>query len=342
LENDEMATKPKPEAPLRVLIAGCGEMGGKHLRGWRNSGLATVVGAVNRNPERLQGFLKEHDVPHGGRDCEAMIRELRPDVVSVCLPAFMHADATCCAAAAGCHVFCEKPIALTLEDGRRMIDACRGNGVLLGIDFQRRFWGNTQFYREQVAANYFGRPVVWKRLDVREVRPKTLMHEKNGNGGAIVDCAVHWFDQWRTILGQDPVRIYARGGVFGRGKKRLACVEEFAPDTGVITIEYASGDVGELTMCWGLPEQSADLEAEFVIGPNAWASRTGQRIEACSGSETLAREIEPFTHDRIVAEFAKAVLGTGPNPATGEDGLFALRIALAALESIETGQPVDL
>ncbi len=325
----------------RVVIIGCGDMGQTHAGAWQENPHTTIVGASDPLEERLQAFAEKYKVPDTSADYQTVIDQAQPDIVSVCVPAFLHPEVTAYAAERGAHVLCEKPLALTIEEARTMITGCAEHGVLLGTCFQRRYWGNTVFYKKQVAEGTFGTPIFWKRQDIREVRPKTLMHEKRGNGGAIVDCAVHWFDQWRTILNANPIRVYARGGCFGRGKPLLKDIQNFAVDTGMITVEYEGGHVGEVTMCWGLPEKTQAVEAEVVMGPNAVATRKGSTITLNSGNSSESEDVSPFSHQPIINAFADAVIEGAPLPATGEDGLIALRVSLAALESMETGKPVN-
>lgn len=332
----------KNQETRRVVIIGCGDMGNTHAGAWHENARTTIVGAADPLAERLNNLAEKYQVPTTGADYHTVINETRPDIVSVCVPAFLHPEVTAYAAEKGAHVLCEKPLALTVEEAQTMINGCKKKKVILGTCFQRRFWANTLFYKKQVAAGAFGSPIFWKRQDVREVRPKTLMHEKKGNGGAIVDCAVHWFDQWRTILNADPVRVYARGNCFGRGKPLLKNIQDFAIDTGMITVDYDGGHVGEVTMCWGLPEKTPAVEAELAMGPKAVASRNGRTITMNAGTDSMTEELPGFSHQPIINAFAAAVIDGAPCPATGEDGLIALRTALGALESMETGKPVDL
>jgi predicted dehydrogenase len=327
--------------PLKVVIVGCGGMGSTHAAAWAETDGVAIAGAVDILPDRVAALAAKHAIPKTGDDYTAMLDAVQPDIVSVCVQADLHPAVTCYAAQRGAHVLCEKPIALTVEEAQQMIDTCRAHGVQLGIGFQRRNWTNTAFYKARVDAGEFGRPIYWKRSDIREVRPKLMMHEKRGNGGPIVDCAVHWFDQWRVILGRDPVRVYARGACHGKGKARLADVKDFAPDIGIITVDYAGGDVGEVTMDWGLPEGTASLETEIVMGPEALAFREGNTITMRKGPWTRTENMET-SHLPLMRAFADAVRDGKPCPIRGEDGLMALKVALAALESIETGRPVDI
>ncbi|MBN1864712.1 MAG: Gfo/Idh/MocA family oxidoreductase, partial [Victivallales bacterium] len=235
---------------LKVVVVGAGDMGGHHVRGWRNSGRAEVIGIAEVSKERLEAFQKEHGIAEGDAEYKKLIERTEPDVVSVCVPAFLHMPVTTFAADSKCHVLCEKPIALNVKDAETMIKSCKKNKVLLCVDFQRRYWGQTKAYGKWMDEGVLDRPILWRMLDLRSIRPKKLMHDKNGNGGPIIDCAVHWFDQWRLLFKSEPTSVYARGFCFAEGKEELKSIKDKAVDTGAITVEYASGDIGELTVCW--------------------------------------------------------------------------------------------
>jgi predicted dehydrogenase len=329
------------EEILKVVIVGCGDMGEMHAGGWKESDITEIVAVADCDEERLGKFMEKHEVKNGARDYRELIQEYKPDVVSVCVPAFLHREVTEFAANSGCHVFCEKPIALTPEDAQAMIDCCKKNNVQLGIDFQRRYWGNTKFYKELFADKTLERPVIWKQADVREVRPKILMHSKSGNGGSIVDCGVHWFDMWRYLFESEPVSVYARGFCFGEGKKEIEMIKDKAIDTGVITVEFDSGDIGELTMCWGLPSKTSAFTDQTILAQNGISRMQNGIITLNCGRWQTTEKCE-FSWSPIIVDFAKAIASGEPSPVRGEDGLAALKMAMAALESIETGEIVML
>jgi predicted dehydrogenase len=329
------------EKKLSVVIVGAGDMGGKHCAGWKDAG-CEVVGVADLDEERLEAFRKEHGIAESGSDYRKVIDAVKPDVVSVCVPVCLHREVTVYAAEAGCHVLCEKPIALTVEDARVMIDACERAGRLLCIGFQRRYEGGTGAFKRLVGNGALGRPVIWKAMDLREVRPKILMHSRSGNGGSIIDCGVHAFDQWRYVFDSEPVSVYACGGCFGEGKERLAAVGDKAVDTGVITVKFASGDVGELTLGWGLPEETPGKTNEMLIGPEGRTRSAEGGVEAVSGKNILKEETNGEGRPNMIKDFVSAIATNGASPISGHDGVAALKVALAAVESIETGRLVEM
>jgi predicted dehydrogenase len=327
---------------LKVVVVGAGDMGGRHVEGWRNSGRAEVIGIAEANKERLDAFRKKYDIGEGDSDYKKLIEKLKPDVVSVCVPAFLHMPVTVFAANAGCHVFCEKPIALNAGDARTMIDCCRKNNVLLCIDFQRRYWGHTRSYGKLIEDGILEKPILWRLLDLRSIRPKILMHDKNGNGGPIIDCAVHWFDLWRHLFKSEPVSVFARGFCFAEGKEKLKMIKDKALDTGAIIVEYASGDVGELTVCWGQPEGTPDLEDEMLIARNAVAKRNGPMITIHKGKWRMEESVKLDDWNSLISAFAEAIVQKRSSPVSGDDAIVALKVSLAAIKSIETGEIIHL
>jgi len=328
---------------LKVVIVGTGDMANRHCQGWTASGMADIVAVVGgKNLERLEKFQEEHNIRHGSCDYRKTIDKFKPDVVSVCVPVPFHPEIAIYAAEAKCHVFCEKPIALTIEDGEKMIAACRGNGVLLGIDFDRRYWEDYLLYQQLIEDNALGRPLIWKRFDIRSIRPKILMHDKNGNGGVFIDCAVHWFDMWRHLFDSEPTTVYALGGCWGKDKPQLRTIQDKALDTGVITVKYASGDVGELSTSWGLPVDTPTVEGDILVGPKGYCRFDGKMVETVAGAHRSVKEVKLEEWGPIITDFTQAVLGMKKNPVPGEDAISASKVALAAIESIETGTVVEL
>jgi predicted dehydrogenase len=174
-----------------------------------------------------------------------------------------------------------------------------------------------------------------------------MMQERFGNGGPFVDIGVHAFDLWRGLFQSEATRVTARAHTFARYQPEAASVREFAPDTGSTIVEFASGDLGVLNVSWGMPRgvDLADEAGWVVIGPDGylkvddrWRARLARRGESIAEIAPLATR--PIDDD--VVDFAARLREGRPPFADGVDGQRALRIALAALESIETGKTVEL
>ena len=333
---------------LGVCVVGCGHMGQIHAQGWQAIPAAKVIAVVDALPERAQKLARLLDcAPY--TDYTAAISRPDVDVVSVCIPTCYHAEVTIAAAELGKHVLCEKPIALTLIDADRMIAAAQANQVKLGLGFMRRHTPVLADLKARLANGEFGHPGMYHAADVRELRPKREMHDARANGGPVIDMAVHLIDVWNTIFDSAPVSVSAQGFALGKDRPEIAHLGEIAVDTASIQVRYASGDVGVFVMSWGLPPKvNPENHPDQFYG----AEGLGEVYYAAGKQElrnlrengfwqTLAISHENM-YNRQIAAFARWVLTDEPFPATGEDGKLALKVALAALESIRIGETVHL
>lgn len=322
-----------------VLVVGAGDMGGRHARGWARAH-ARVVGVVDPDRSRAR-----HTADEVGAEAFPTLAAglVHPDVttVSVCTPTYLHADATVTALDAGKNVLCEKPAALTLEQGERMRAAERASGKRLRIGFMRRF--DPASHRIQKTCRELGGPLLAQATIVAGIRPKLLMHDAHANGGPVIDMCCHVFDQWAILFGERPMRVRAHGYTFGSQKIELETIQSKALDTAFLTLEYPSGGVGQVQVSWGLPRGVEATETHVYLGPEGvvtvdWPGEVVHR----DGRGTVrwtAPAIDPW--DEEIAAFHDELTGRQAAPlATIEDGIAALRTSLAVLESVASGRDV--
>ncbi len=329
--------------PLRVCVVGAGDRGQVHARAWQAQG-ARVVAVADVDQARAQA-LAEACGARPFLDWREAVAQPDLDVVSVCVPAAYHAPVAVAAMEAGRHVLCEKPAALSLADADRMLATARRQGVRLGFFFQRRFGADVAELRRLVAEGELGRPVLMQVVIGNTIRPKRAMHDLRQNAGPIVDYCCHWFDLWRAVFGADPVRVRATGLTLAAGRPELAGIAEVAPDTAVIAVDYASGDVGAITISWGLPPGVRAPGLQVLLGPRGSVRLQGLEFEACrEGAEVSrwsVRHAQDLNH-ALVQDFAAAVAQGREPTVTGEDGRRALAVSLGALLSLRTGQAVPV
>ena len=336
------------ERKLGVCVVGAGAMGARHAEGWSTVDEARLIAVADVDEGRARRLAEEYGFVRWTTDYREVVASDEVDVVSVCTPAFYHPEVAVFAAQQGKHVLCEKPIALTLEGADRMIDAARSSGVKLGIGFQLRFSKATKELKKLFRRGEIGRPVMWRRnasAPIRTIVGKPAMHDlKRGNGGPVVDESCHTFDLWRVVLGGEPVRVTARGFTFAEGREELKDVEELAPDTAAVIVEHSSGDIGVLTITWGLPPGAYGGSMADILGPEGAIvfAKDGLKVIKEGGEE---REIPcPLGGEKAeeIRHFARAILEGGEPEATGEDGRIALQVSLAALESMRKKEPVSI
>jgi len=336
------------KATLGVCVVGAGAMGTQHANGWATVEEARLVAVADVDEERARRLAQGRGFATCTTDYREVVASEEVDVVSVCTPAFYHAEVTVFAAQHGKHVLCEKPIALGLDEADRMIDTAHSCGVKLGIGFQRRFASTTRELAELFWHAEIGRPVMWREntsAPIRTVVGKPAMHDlKQGNGGPVVDICPHIFDLWRVVLAAEPDRVTARGFTFARGREELKGVEELAPDTAAIIVEHSSTDIGVITITWGLPPGVQGGSMRDILGPEGAVvfADDGLRVVKQGGEERRIPCPQGDEKAKEVRHFARAVLEGDEPKASGEDGRIALRVSLAALESMATGEPVSL
>ena len=334
---------------LGVCIVGCGYMGRIHAERWSRVTEARIIAVVDIDRSRADDVANLYRLDGYYTDYLDAIALPEVDVVSVCIPTNLHAEVVIEAARLGKHILCEKPIALTLEDADRMIAAAQENDVRLGLGFMRRHSPVLSQLKERLAAGEFGRPVLYNASDIREMRPKHVMHDARINGGPVIDMAVHLIDLWTYIFDSHPVSVSSQGLKLAVDRQEIAHIADVAIDTATIVVKFASGDIGTFVVSWGLPfKVNPPGRYDQIYGAHGLGEvyYTTNKQELLSIVETGAWQTLDISHEDMyqnqIDSFTRWVLAGESFPATGEDGKSALRVALAALESIQKGASVQL
>ena len=188
----------------KVLLVGLGAMGAGHYfahKGSRYSNLAAVCDInYDMAKEKLSNF--QSDTPLFA-DMEEAIREVKPDVVDIVTPTYTHAELAIKAMEAGCDVLCEKPMALTVEDCRRMIEASERTGRRLMIAHVVRFMAPYMYLKSVAEGGRMGRLL---RLGMKRIsaipRYNDWMQKFDLSGGVILDLSIHDVDFVTYLLGE--------------------------------------------------------------------------------------------------------------------------------------------
>ncbi|WP_338544545.1 Gfo/Idh/MocA family oxidoreductase [Pseudomonas benzopyrenica] len=307
----------------------------RHLHGARLVALADPApGAAARLGETL-------DVAHIHSDPQALIEDPAVEAVVIVAPARSHAELVVAAARAGKPVFCEKPMAVTLEEADRAIAACAEAGVALQVGFNRRFATSFRNARELIVQGRIGTPQLLRSLtrdpalhDPAAVKPWTIF----------LETLIHDFDTLNFFNpGARAVQVYAVADALVRPDFR----DRGLLDTAVVTIRYDNGAIATAEASFQAV-YGYDVRGE-VFGSagmlTAGDARTSELV--CYGAEgisqTTQRSDAELLRDAYLAElraFVDAVREGTPVPVGGHDARAALAIALAAIESVQTGQPV--
>jgi predicted dehydrogenase len=327
-------------AALRVGVVGGGFVAGVHLAAWRQLGARRLV-VFDVHPERTRA--RASDVGAEPMDSlDDLIAAV--DVVDVCTPTDSHRATVEAAAAAGRDVICEKPIARSLADALALSAACDRAGVRLLVAHVVRYFPEYAAAQAAVAAGRIGRPAVL-RLRRESSRPRkgadSWIFDEARSGGLILDLMVHEFDFARWIAGEVE-SVMAR---------QVRDASGHDVDFAVAILRHAGGALSHVTGAWSYPppvfrtgfELAGDaglIEYESVDQqPIVRYLHAGQPDEAVGLPASPVAE-DPFTLE--LADFARA-LATGTTPRVAvEDGIAALRVGLAAIESSRRGLPVAI
>ena len=230
---------------LRTGIIGCGKVGDFHAKAFEALENSEFTAVCDNNIERAKAFADRYGVK-AYDDIEAMIRECKLDVVSVCTPHPLHANPAVVAADCGCNVLIEKPLASSLEDCDRIIEAGDRNHVTIGTMVQRRFYRPCMRIHQAIEDGKIGRPVLgmvtmlgWRDKNYYDSDPWRGSWKGEG-GGVMVNQAPHQIDLLQWYMG-DVDEIY---GVWKNLNHPYIEVE----DTAVAVIKFKNGGVGNIVV----------------------------------------------------------------------------------------------
>ncbi len=325
-----------------VALIGSGRMGAFHAETLAlrlpQARLAAVVDPAPGAAERLAGAL---GADRAYTDVVQAWDDPAVDAVVIAAPARSHADLAAAAAAAGKHVFCEKPMAVTLPDADRAIDAARAAGVVLQVGFNRRFAADWRAARGLLDDGTLGTPRLLRSLtrdpggfDPSRVKPDTVF----------LETLIHDFDTLRFLNpGAEAEEVYAVADALVEPGWR----DRGLLDTAVVTVRFDNGAVAVAEACFEAA-YGYDVRGE-VLGSGGMVTmgdgrRSGMALSGPAGRlvETVRgdQELFPEAYTAELAAFVDAVRAGTPATVTGEDARAALAIALAAAESVRAGRPV--
>lgn len=338
---------------LKVGIVGCGDMGAKHASAWQQQANVRVVACCDLDHDRARG-LGDSIGARSFAGWQEMLQGSGADVISICVPTSFHAEIAIAAVTSGCHVLCEKAIALTLEDADRMIAAADTHHRVLLVSHQYRSLRYSREVRRLIDGGRLGSPLYAHFAEMREVRPKLAMHMPSMNGGPFHDMAGHLIDMFRFWTGSEPLSVLAHGGAWGAGKKRLAGLPDLGMDTIAMQARFEGGHVLSINLSWGLPEGTPSYSSLLVHGPEAFVElQDHSSPNRCVGD--VSKDLRLVVRSAHGAEeVACAQMDNGPAPVitsliraieTGETSEFrasearrALALILAAERSCRSGE----
>ncbi len=335
---------PQPRARLRAAVVGLG-IGRDHILGYRRHPLCDVVAIADPNASLRQDIARRMKIPAAYADLETLLAQEQPDIVSIAVPNDLHAPLAVQAMEAGVHVLCEKPMAHTLADARRMQEAAERTGQRLMINFSFRFSATARALKAVVKEGrlgdiYYARSV-WHRRDGIPGRTGWFSDRARSGGGPLIDLGVHRLDLALWLMGYPrPISVSAVD-FNARGTRRMGAgfsVEDMA----AAFIRLDSGAVLSLEASWIGHIRERELMETRLVGTRGglkqWNLKEGYEFAAeyyTNGpngpvNQAIARrqKAEPSQY-----EFVDAIIADRPHPAPGSEGLVVQEILDAIYRS---------
>jgi myo-inositol 2-dehydrogenase / D-chiro-inositol 1-dehydrogenase len=335
-------TSRKRSGTLTVAIVGVGRMGRLHARLLaQQEQVAQLLVA-----DALPGRASEAASALGATPVDAVDDAIqRADAIVIVANTEAHSGLVRKGIARGIPVFCEKPLAATLEETNELVRLVDSSGIQLQVGFQRRFDPAYRAAREQVESGALG-TIYQVRMTAHDHEPPPEEYIPT-SGGWFRDSAIHDFDAIRWMTGSEVEEVYAVGGV--RGYPFFAKYNDV--DTAVATLRMADGTVGVLAGGRHNP-RGYDIRME-VLGSR-------DNVAMGLGPHTPVRSLEPGApqpeppewpsflqrfeeaYRNELLEFLLVALGERESPCTARDGLEAMRVSVAATQSLRDHRPVKL
>lgn len=329
---------------LKVGIIGAGRIGQVHAKSITyHIPQAEILAISDIYEDGAAKVANELGIPAYYKDYQKILENPDIDAVLICSSTDTHADIACEAAAAGKHIFCEKPVDLTVAKIKKVIEAVDKAGVKLQIGFNRRYDHNFAQIKKLEQDGKIGKLQTIK-ITSRDPEPPAIEYVKV-SGGIFLDMTVHDFDMARFI-GGEVEEVYANATVM----VDPAIGEAGDVDTALVTLKFKNGAVGVIDNC-----------RKASYGYDQRLEVFGSKGQATAGNDTptnvlfidengnvsdkplyffLERYMQSFTDE--MTQFIDCVLNDKPTQTTVYDGLEALRLGLAAKKSVAEHRPVKL
>lgn len=340
---------------LNIGIIGCGKIAQvRHLPEYAENPDARIVGLYDLNQERARELARVYGA-EAYPTMEALLKDPKIDAVSVCTANNSHADVAVAALRAGKHVLCEKPMATTLEDCERMLEAARESDRYLMIDQNQRLAGAHQKARELIRAGAIGRVLTF-RTAFRHGGPETWSVDPGQNTwffdksraamGAMADLGVHKTDLIQYLMDQTVVETTAH--LCTLDKKFSDGTPITVDDNAFCLYRMSGGAVGTMTASWtnyGPEDNSTVINGtEGVLRIYDDPAHTLVLMKKDGNTEYFdvdqIQTNDNQTKSGIIDLFVAHLLDPSVEGIDAENVISAMRAVFASIESSETGRGV--
>ena len=331
---------------LGVGVLGVGEMGRRHADNIRRLvPEARLVAVADAAVERARQVAAELEIEHSYGSLEAMLECRELEAVLIATPDKFHAEAIRIAARARKNILCEKPLALKMADAHAALDAVSKAGVQLQIGFMRRYDPAYAAAMKRIEAGEIGVPVIFKSVGRDKDAPPLAAYQSNLNGMVFYNNTIHDFDLARWLMKDEISEVHSYATVTIRPE--VARYGDVV--ASVANLQFRHGAIGNVESYvqavygYDVRTEIVGSKGSILVGSIRQAPAT--LLTADGGLQTLADYFLTRFQDAYLAEvrdFVQNILNDRPFRVSGEDGLKALAIAVAAENSYLRKQPVKV
>ena len=305
---------------------------------------ARLVAVADQKAELAEQFARDFDVPKWYRSHQELLADKDVEAVAVVTSTSTHKEVVLDAVGAGKAVFCEKPIAMSLEEASEMLQKVEAARVFFQPGFQRRFDAGYVAAKKQIEAGVIGTPVVLTSTSRDPYRPPLEFCDPKVSGGMIADMGIHDFDVARMYMG-DVKSVCAIGCTLAYPE--MKSVGDI--DNAIINMVFESGALGAVHL-------SRNAVFGYDIRTEIWGTKGSLQIGYHRQTPILVMTKEGITHDVVpyfmerfesaylaqIQDFVNKVQHGGKPAVTGADAVAAMRISLAATRSLHENRIVEI
>ena len=328
---------------LRWGLIGASTIASEHMIGAMRANGGDVVAVLSSDASRGQRYAETHGIPRSTTDLAALAEAPDIDAVYISTTNELHRDQVFAAAAAGKHVMCEKPLALTLADAQAMVAECKRHGVVMGTNHHLRNAAPHRAMRNAILEGRIGKPLFARVFHAVYLPPHLQgwrIRTPGAGGGVILDITVHDADTLRFVLGDEPESVTAMVSCAGMGEAGL--------EDGVMgVVRFAGGVLAQFHDAFTTRYATTGFEVHGEEGSLVATDCMTQQpkgevaLRTAAGAVPLSLSHEEL-YVRSIRLFQSATAGAGAPAATGEDGVRSLALALATIEAAKAGRETSV
>jgi scyllo-inositol 2-dehydrogenase (NAD+) len=330
-------------AKLGVGVLGIGEMGKRHAENFRRLvPEARLVAVADVAAPRAKQVAAELELEQSFGTLEAMLECEGIQAVVIATPDKFHAEGVIAAARAGKNILCEKPLALNLADARAALDAVAKAGVRMQVGFMRRYDPAYVAAKKRIEAGEIGEPIVFKSLGRDKEWGPLAAYQSQINGMIFYTNTIHDFDMARWLMQDEVTEVHS----YTTASTRPELADYGDVVASVVNLKYQRGAIGNVEShaqaVYGYDVRTEVVGSQGSIQVGSVGGAAATFLTASGGSRILAEHFLSRFADAYLAEardFVESIQKERATRVTGEDGIKALAIAVAAEISHKDGKP---